>query len=76
MFDAEKLAALTDAELKSLDANVKRLGVSGSTAQKTEAERLTPMIEHEQSVRRANKPPPATRERKVATKKKTAKSEA
>lgn len=74
MFDADKLAALTDAELKSLDANVKRLGVSGSTAQKAEAERLTPMIESEQAARRAAKPPPAPK--KAATKKKAAKSDA
>ncbi len=48
MYDADKLAALTDAQLKSLDANVKRLGVSGTVIQQVEAGRLTPMIAHEQ----------------------------
>jgi hypothetical protein len=57
-YSAERLAALTDAELKALAANVRRLSVSGTAAQIEEALRLTPMIEHEESTRRANRPPP------------------
>lgn len=60
MFDAEKLATLSDGELKALDGNVKRLGDSGTIQQKAEAERLTPLIAQEKAARKAAKPPPAT----------------
>lgn len=67
-YDAEKLAALTDGELTSLETNVARLSLSGTAPQKTEASRLGPLIEQERATRKANKPPPARAARKTKPK--------
>ena len=57
-FDAEKIAALTDPQLKALGENVSRLGVSGTPAQRIEAARLEPMIQQERAARKPAKAPP------------------
>ncbi len=51
--DAERIAALTDKELDALDTNASRLEVSGTQIQRTEAERLRPIIDEETAKRRA-----------------------
>lgn len=55
MYTPEKIAALSDIELKSLAANVTRLGVSGTAVQVMEAARIGPMIEEEKAARAAGK---------------------
>lgn len=54
-FDAETIAALSAKDLDSLESNVRRLIVSGTAAQVTEAARVLPLIEAE----RLRRPPAA-----------------
>jgi hypothetical protein len=69
----ERIAGFSDKELKALHENVLRLAQTGTTAQRTEAERLMPLVDAELAERKARAParkaPPA---RKAVAKKKTA----
>jgi hypothetical protein len=65
----ERIAGYSDKELASLHSNVQRLAASGTVQQKTEAERLLPLVDAELASRKASAPTPA--KRKVAAKKKT-----
>jgi hypothetical protein len=58
-YDASKIAALSDQELKNLTSNVTRLRASGSAAQRSEAERLAPLLADENE-RRKPAPKPRT----------------
>lgn len=68
--DAEKIAQLSNDELKALESNVARLGQTGTPAQLTEAARLAPLIEHERATRKPVKAPAAPK--RAATKRKAA----
>ena len=61
----ERIPALTDKELASLQDNAVRLALSGSTKQKSESERLMPLIDAELAERKARAPAP----RKAAVRK-------
>jgi hypothetical protein len=64
----ERIPALSDKELASLKDNAARLAQSGSVRQKSESERLTPLIDAELAERKARAPAP----RKAAVRKKKA----
>ena len=64
----ERIPALSDKELASLKDNAARLALSGSVRQKSESERLTPLIDAELAERKARAPAP----RKAAVRKKKA----
>ena len=68
-YDASKIAALSDQELKNLTSNVNRLLASGSAAQRSEAERLAPLLADENERRKPAPKPRAAR--KSARKPKT-----
>jgi hypothetical protein len=73
-YDPSKIAALSDQELKNLTSNVARLRASGSAAQRSEAERLAPLLADENERRKPAPKPRATR--KVARKPKAETGEA
>jgi hypothetical protein len=54
----ERIPALTDKELASLQDNAVRLALSGSAKQKSESERLMPLIDAELAERKARAPAP------------------
>ncbi len=66
----ERIPSLSDKELASLKDNAARLGLSGSVRQKSESERLTPLIDAELAERKARAPAP----RKPAARKTAAKA--
>jgi len=51
----ERIPAMTDKELDNLHANAVRLAQSGSVKQKSEAERLLPVIEEALASRKTDK---------------------
>lgn len=73
---ADLIPSLTDAELANLNANVRRIGDSGTPAQKAQAAELAPLIAGELAERVARKPvkakpraaPKAPRKPKAAAK--------
>ena len=65
----ERIPDYSDKELGSLHDNVRRLALSGSTAQRAEAERLMPLIDAELAARKAKAPVRAPPARKTAKRK-------
>ncbi len=63
----DNFSTMTDAELKTLLANVARLSTAGSDRQRLEAARLQPLIDAEMQARIAAKPAPKTPARKKPT---------
>jgi hypothetical protein len=70
---AEQVPAMSDVQLKVLRENVVRLQVSGSAKQKTEAERLLPLITAEIAAR---KPAPSEKVKRAGPVKKRVKAAA
>jgi hypothetical protein len=68
----ERIPGLSDKELATLRANAERLAVSGTVQQRTEAERLLPLVDAELLERKARAPAKAPK--KAATKPKAKKA--
>jgi hypothetical protein len=61
----ERIAGYSDKELATLRENARRLAESGSAKQKTEAERLMPLVDAELAERKARAPVRAARKAPV-----------
>ena len=74
---AERVPAMSDAQLKTFKENVLRLQSDGTDRQKVEAERLLPLITAELAGRKPPppEPKPATVRKKAPAKKKAAAAE-
>lgn len=60
MMIEEKFPLMTDDQLRSLNANVARLGTVGTDKQRVEADRLRPLVTSELETRASVKPARAT----------------
>jgi hypothetical protein len=72
----DNFSTMTDAEVKTLLANVERLTTTGSDRQRLEGARLHPLIVAEMEARAAAKPAPKSAARKKPVAKKAAKKTA